>query len=224
MKVFTFWEGPMPAYIKLCLDTWKFPFTLLTYKDIELPSKLQNFSICQIADYVRVHVLKDCGGYWLDADTIMLNDKLPKVTVLGNDETRENTIGFLSAYKQHDMFVEWAQYQDDMVDSEVAPYQWSSMGNDFTDKYLKEHKEVIIGEIRNCWPETYMVTQNISRYDKYNKFYFEQYYKLGSLLSTNMLMLHNSWTPQWYKNMTEDEVLNHKCTLSYILKEVLCSI
>ena len=34
MNVFTFWEGPMPGYIRLCMDTWKVPYTLLNYDNL----------------------------------------------------------------------------------------------------------------------------------------------------------------------------------------------
>ena len=33
-KVFTFWEGEMPAYIKLCMKSWDFPFVLLNYDNV----------------------------------------------------------------------------------------------------------------------------------------------------------------------------------------------
>ena len=72
--VYTFWEGEMPDYIKLCMYTWHFPVTILNYDnlnnytDLQITSQLERFTLPQIADCVRVHVLRDQGGYWLDAD------------------------------------------------------------------------------------------------------------------------------------------------------------
>ena len=225
-KLFTFWEGPMPAYIDLCLRTWKRPFTLLTYDnlheytDIRIEQYL-GFTLPQIADAVRVHVLRDQGGYWMDADTIMLTGKLPEATVLGNPETRTNSIGFLHSEPHSEMFTEWAKYQDEVIANPDASYHWSVMGNDFTDPYVREHMDITIGHIKNCCPETYMIKGNISRYEKYHQLYFDKKYHLSDLHDTDMLMLHNSWTPTWYKNMTADDVLAANYTLSNILSEVL---
>ena len=100
-NIFTFWEGPMPAYIKMCMDTWRHPFTLLTYDNLHnytnllVDERLKRFTMPQIADVVRVHVLRDQGGCWLDADTIMVTDKLPRVNILGNPKARTGTIGML---------------------------------------------------------------------------------------------------------------------------------
>ena len=224
--VYTFWEGEMPGYIRLCMDTWKFRHTVLNYRnvgefaDLDI-EKAKRLTLPQIADYVRVHVLRDQGGYWLDADTIMITDKLPEETILGDPGTRENTIGMLHAQPGQEMFVWWARFQDRTVDKPGTPQRWSAMGNDFTDQYLKEHPEIEIGKIENCWPETYMVRENMMRRQKYEQFYFNENYRLSDIRSTDMLMLHNSWTPEWYKSMEEAEVLDHKCTLSNILKELI---
>ena len=37
----------------------------------------------------------------------------------------------------------------------------------------------------------------------------------------NMLMLHNSWTPKWYKQLNMDAVRTNKCTLSNIINALI---
>ena len=225
-QVFTFWEGPKPAYIDLCLKTWKFPYTVLNYDNLSKYTdfdahKADKFTLPQIADCVRVHVLRDRGGCWLDADTIMLDDQLPAATILGNADTRFNTIGFLRTDECSDMFVDWAKYQDSVLNQKNPSHHWSIMGNAFTDPYLKEHAEIHIGSIDKCWAELNLV-ESLSRRDKYKVFYFEKKRHLADISDTNMLMLHNSWTPEWYKKLSTHEVLAQTCTMSNILREVLC--
>ena len=224
-KVFTFWEGKMPGYIKACLDTWKVPFTILTYDNLgeytDLPlDQLKRFTLPQIADCVRVHVLRDNGGCWLDADTIMITDRLPEYMILGDPEKRTNTIGMLRTAKHTDMFIEWADFQDEILCRYPVSKYWALMGNDFTDPYLWEHEEITIGRIDNYWPETYMVPGTESRMDKYKRFYFKESRHLADIRNTDMIMLHNSWTPAWYKRLSEDSALMGSCTLSNILREV----
>ena len=229
-KIFTFWEGPMPPYIKLCIDTWKIPHVILNYEnlyhytDLQITPELKRFTLPQIADCVRVHVLRDQGGYWLDADTIMVTDILPVETMIGNPVMRTNTIGYLYADAPHiPMFDEWAAYQDAVIkDPHSTSQLWSIMGNSFTDSYVKKHTHISICDVERCWPEVYMVKEDVPRYNKYKHFYFGMTYNLPDIKPTNMLMLHNSWTPEWYKKLSTEEILNDdKHTLSNIFREVL---
>ena len=227
-QVFTFWEGPKPAYIDLCLKTWKFPYVVLNYDNLKNYTdfdvhKTNKFTLPQIADCIRVHALRDSGGCWLDADTIMLDNKLPTANILGNSETRSNTIGFLRSDDCSEMLTAWASYQDDVLNQKDPSHHWDIFGNAFTDPYLKEHLEVHIGDITKYWPELSLV-ESLSRRDKYKVFYFEKHRHLVDIGDVSMLMLHNSWTPSWYKQLSAQEVFNQSCTISNILREVLCDM
>jgi hypothetical protein len=229
-KIYTFWEGEMPEYLKLCMNTWHFDYVILNYENLtkytdSLPEKIKQLSLPKIADYVRVHVLRDNGGYWLDTDTILLNDELPKENILGNPKTRENTIGFLKTEPYSDMYLRWSFFQEytlkHLPNMKKDTTRWDVMGNAFTDDYLKKNLYVSIGSINEKWAETYMIKENIERKIKYKKFYFENNFSIKDLTEkTNMLMLHNSWTPDWYKKLNKDGVLKQNCTLSNILREL----
>lgn len=225
--IFTFWEGKMPAYIELCLATWKHPFVVLNYKNLNKYTDLdietvRRFTLPQIADAVRVHVLRDQGGYWLDADTIMITGKLPEGPMVGDPVKRTNSIGLLRAAAPGlQMFKEWAKYQDAVINSLETPRLWSVMGNSFTDIYAKSHPELEIHPIELFYPEVYIINGEESRFAKYNRFYFESSYHLKDLRETDLLMLHNSWTPGWYKELGKLEILAHGCTMSNILRETL---
>lgn len=224
--IFTFWEGKMPDYIRMCLETWKLPYTMLNYDNLREYTDYdiegaKRFTLPQIADAVRVHVLRDHGGYWLDADTIMIGDELPEETIMGNPIIRLNTIGFLHAEKPHEnMFEEWAAYQDKVIADLSYDCRWDVLGNRYTDCYLFEHREVPIANVSNRWAETYMIP-DCTRLYAYHEFYFNDKYHLSDLRETDMLMLHNSWTPDWYKKLTREQVLESNCTMSNVLREVL---
>jgi len=229
-KVYTFWEGKMPDYLKLCLDTWHFDYVILNYDNLKnytdaVPEKLKQLSLPKIADYVRVHVLRDNGGCWLDTDTILLSDELPKENILGDPEKRENTIGFLRTEPYSDMYLRWSFYQEytlkHLPDMKTDTTRWDIMGNAFTDDYLKKNLDVSIGTINEKWAETYMINDNSPRPSKYQKFYFGSNYGIKDLTQkTNMLMLHNSWTPDWYKKLNKDDILKQNCTMSNILRDL----
>lgn len=215
--IYTFWEGHMPEYVKLCLKTWHQPYEFITYSnlhqytDFRITDKLKRYTLPQIADCVRVHVLRDNGGYWLDADTIMLGD-LPEENIAGEPDKRTNSIGFLHTEKDSPMFREWADYQEKVIDQSFSG-GWDIMGNRFTDGYVKHHKEITICNINEFQPER--AIEGDSRREKYERYYFGNY----EIPDARILMLHNSWTPKWYSRLTREEVLNMDCTLSNILKK-----
>lgn len=57
-QIFTFWEGELPEYIKLCMSTWKFPYTVLNYNnlsqytDLAVSNNLKKYTLAQISDCV----------------------------------------------------------------------------------------------------------------------------------------------------------------------------
>lgn len=225
--IYTFWEGEMPDYISMCFDTWKGNFTILTYRDLESigidKDKLNPFSLPQIADIVRAHVLYHNGGVWLDADTIMLTGELPKENLLGYPDRRDATVGYLRTEAHSDFYREWVEYQDEMINrvNITKKVQWDEACYKFTDPYVKAHKEITIGDIENRWVETYMIKSNAERHLKYKQFYFKDKYKLSDIRPTDIIMLHNSWTPEWYRYASRTRILESDCTLSNIFKEIL---
>ena len=226
MNIFTFWEGPMPPYIKLCMETWKLPYTVLNYKNLHeytnlQTEKIKRFTLPHIADCVRVHVLRDQGGYWLDADTIMLTDKLPETDVVGDPEYRTTSAGLLYSEPHSEMFTKWAEYQDEIINGNSIPTYWGTFVNQWCDPYVQKHKDIRIHDITNYWPETYMINLPVSRYNKYRFFYFERAYRLADIRETDLLMLHNSWTPDWYKGLKCNALLAKNYTMSNILREAL---
>ena len=226
-KVFTFWEGYRPHYIDLCMYSWDFPHAELCYANLNQFTdiskgqleQLKSFTLPQVADFVRVHVLRDNGGYWLDADTIITGDRLPDANMIGDPVARTTSIGYLHIEPYSDMFVQWARYQDEIVKNPLNSGYWNCFGNAFADSYVYDHGRITIADIKPSYPETYMITGTVSRREKYRRFYFESNYKLSDLQPTNMIMLHNSWTPDDYKHMTVKEILADNRTLSNILKE-----
>ena len=140
---------------------------------------------------------------------------------MGDPNTRINTIGFLHTSKDSPMFTKWAEYQDKILSDLNPSHAWYIMGNGFTDGYLRDHRDVQITPVENRWAETYSIPGTDSRYSKYQRFYFNESHNIQELKPTDLLMLHNSWTPRWYKEFNKEQVLTHKCTLSNILRELI---
>lgn len=85
MRVWSYWEGPMPRYISTCLESMQCvlrDFVLTTPQNLQdyIPSDLLHPNYLQLkqpelrADCVRAVLLATHGGWWWDADTVALKD------------------------------------------------------------------------------------------------------------------------------------------------------
>ena len=84
-NVFLYWVGKEFKLIKILRDLIyyhlekKCKIHLINDKNInnyikEIPNYFYNLCPAHQADYVRVNVICDKGGIWLDSDTLVLND------------------------------------------------------------------------------------------------------------------------------------------------------
>jgi hypothetical protein len=64
-----------------------------------------------------------------------------------------------------------------------------------------------------------MIDGDMPRMQKYRSFYFGKSYHLADIRHTDMIMLHNSWTHDWYKKLSAKEILDMDCTMLNFLRE-----
>lgn len=128
MNVWTYWQGNMPEYIKICIETMErncTKFTLLNPKnifdylrnsslDIDKCRRLNNPA--HLADIYRVAVVFNYGGLWLDCDTIMiksLNDFKRIISSYNNgffySRWNDGRVlnGYFYATKEHEIMDKW---------------------------------------------------------------------------------------------------------------------
>jgi len=73
-------------------------------------------------------------------------------------------------------------------------------------------------------PETkYFKSKLMEPQEKYRQFWFANKCDIKNVFmdKQSVIGLHNSWTPQWYKDFSEKEVLEHDCMLSRTLQYLL---
>ncbi|MBD5535199.1 MAG: hypothetical protein HDQ99_06015 [Lachnospiraceae bacterium] len=248
MKIFTFWEpkNKMPDYLKLCMETWKkflpdYEIVVLDYSNIgdyidisQYNKRLFDgtFSMPHIADAIRSMLLEKHGGIWMDTDTVLLSDDIKKfmnldankeVSFFGNAEIKTAHIGWINAKPHSRIMQEWVKYNMDKVENFVKPEKdfWAYLGNMFVNPYIQKNPdEVVIIDASKVMPEKSLVLSTYSPPQIYETYYFKQRLHFKDI-KTTMLMLHNSWTPKVFKEMSADEFLSYDCTLSNILSEVL---
>jgi mannosyltransferase OCH1-like enzyme len=80
--IWTYWEGDMPLVVHLCIDSWRKynaeyniivlnEHNLARYTDLDFSTlKHARDSPARFSDYVRLNVLSQYGGIWMDASII----------------------------------------------------------------------------------------------------------------------------------------------------------
>lgn len=103
-KIWTYWTGKTPSYmIQQCFKNWKYynpeyEINIITEDSLEkyvekIPENLFQNSPARQSDWVRLAVLKDYGGIWLDASSI-LSQSLAWI----HEEQRKNPCDFIGFY------------------------------------------------------------------------------------------------------------------------------
>lgn len=92
--VWSYWEGPCPPLIELCLRTLaerggatildRRGFDELWCSDRDLP--IDELYVVHRADFVRAHLLRHYGGVWIDADCILLKSLQPLLAEMGESD------------------------------------------------------------------------------------------------------------------------------------------
>lgn len=243
MNIFAFWEPreSIPAYLRLCLNTWKkfIPCAeihiidfenILDYIDVrKYGEQLFSgyFTLPQIADAIRAMLLEKYGGLWMDIDTIILKNDFNKYTNLEKDisffgypQEKDPHICWINAKPHTDILKYWIDMNTEKINEfnqfKIDENFWSYLGNSVVNPYIQIYPEQV--EIIDVIREKCMPENNLGL--NYVDFYFNKNYHLKDMDST-MLLLHNSWTPIEYKKMSEFEVLKLDCTMSNILREIL---
>ena len=168
------------------------------------------------------------GGVWFDCDTVVLNSKAAsyfsddehEVIFFGRPAKRNVRICNIFAVQGANLMRLWANEVRRKIIHFDPPLKafWGYLGNSIIDPYVREHpEEILIHDMVPQMPELKVTGSGTKNYVKY---YLQSKRHLIDIKS-DMLLLHNNWTPARYKNATLDEIIHHDCTLSNILVEAL---
>jgi len=167
--IWLYWENKTPstkrpAYLDVCLETMKkhcsnsFDIKLLNEKSVfqYLPNVRRDLddkcSIPQKTDYYRYKLLKEYGGVWLDADTIIMKDLKPIIDKLDEYEyigsgCHDNKCkpsgypkpsnGFMSSRKGGKLMTRCLKRADEILDAHIS----------IKDKYFIIGRELMWSEI-----------------------------------------------------------------------------
>lgn len=210
----------------------------------------KNMSLPIQADGLRIALLKKFGGIWFDTDTIIINNKFIKqlknieLAMIGHEKSKSQYIGFIYASKKSSLLNEWlnqiiekVKNYKDIIYNKKNTSLWNNswkkiksnfyLGYDIINSLLKNvngKKYFRIEANRmNVFPERKFFKNSSLDYSKqFELFYFgkgDPNIILND--SVDLILLHHSWTPPKYKNMSEKEFLQQDILISKLLSKLL---
>lgn len=233
------WQNIFPNNRIIILDY----SNLYHYLGHSLISKIlcKNMRMSVQADAIRVAILKKYGGIWMDADTIVINSSFIKSFYNYQYElvTLSYHIGFIYASKNSIFISKWLR----KIIKGVNNYKKALSRNFTKEQYIYFNRGNYLGNsifnpiVKECkgkeylqidrlkmfaFPEIIFIKANLPAHIKYRMFYFSRG-NPKEIIDKNkgIIMLHNSWTPKQYRNMSEEEFLKQDILLAHLLRQLL---
>ncbi|SDS13642.1 Capsular polysaccharide synthesis protein [Brevibacterium sandarakinum] len=252
--IWLYWENvysaSMPDYIQLCMETIEaqagdWDVVLLTPENVrEHISGLRDdfFDIPEVAhkaDYIRGAVLEQCGGLWMDIDTIalrplsLITDLLPlHGAVFYGWQSFQPSIGLIASEPGHPLIAQWKARMDVALDSGLSQ-KWSGIGYDLLWPLAKTipythiahticaptHYTETAKFVENLEPDEVLKAETVVM-QLYNKMFFKIYGSMGrdEILGSDSLIakcfaIGLQADPKWQilaKQLTHDSSLRVK--------------
>lgn len=238
------WKKFLPEYEIVILDYSNLENWL--GKDFYPNTLYEHFSLPIQADAIRCAILNKYGGIWLDVDTIITSSNVKELFNIDSQFILiQKHIGFIVAKKNANILEYWQKniYKNlklaQLFYNANTPQwikfflkkffsrkflTWDCLGNGIINKKLRTKNKKVFYKIKRdeiyALPEViYKKKHNLqnSLSENYIDFYFNANHA-DEILPQNkgIICLHNSWTPQEYKQMSKEEFLQCSNTLTNI--------
>lgn len=148
----------------------------------DIPDYFSNLCPAHQADFVRVNVICDYGGIWLDSDTLVV-DSLDSLFDLIEEKNgfliKENNDvlwnGIFGSKKQTPLMIEWKKQMRRLLDIKLGKIGWTDIGNEMLQSMHNKNPSLyndynILNGLYNLYPVNWnnCVTEFINKpYDNY---------------------------------------------------------
>lgn len=240
-------KNGIPDYIKLCMRTWQRAISGITIEIINhqnlhryLPETLltpsfYRLSLAMQSDVVSIWVLLTRGGVFLDADTIMTKDPFSngqfpkdKFSAFGYPQSKRIHLAVMSSPEpNHSLLSKWAEAIAERLSVPLpTPVPWDYVGNSivnalFDSGHYSENTEIIDATVSGNILE--LGNHHEHPHHRYLDFYFTApkltFEEIVAKSNCGLISLHNSWTPDIYRNANLQELVKSKDSvlLSHLL-------
>ncbi len=190
----------------------------------DIPEYFSKLCPAHQADFVRVNVICDYGGLWMDSDTLVLDTLDSLFDLIDNKNgffiKQNNDIlwnGIFGSKKQTPLMFEWKKQMMAVLDEKKGMIDWCDIGNNMLRDMFKTNSELynnyeIFNGLNNMYPVNYpsCVTEFINKpYENYKKI-VREYQPLIVLVNSVYKSLNNK---------TTDEILKSNMPINYFINK-----
>jgi hypothetical protein len=206
---------------------------LITDKNIEnyikvIPYSFKDLCPAHQADFIRVNVICDYGGIWLDSDTLVIDSLDTLFDIIENKNgffiKENNSIlcnGVFGSKKNTELMLKWKEIIYNKINT-TTKFNWTEIGNTILHNLYKTHNNLydnytILNGLDNVYPIYWKncVTEFIKKpYDNY-KLLIRNYQPL--------IILVNSVYKELEKNTTQ-EILHGNMPINYFINKSLSNL
>ncbi len=236
-NLYLYWIGPeyklisiLRRLIYLHSNNGKgYNVVLITEQNIKeyvhnIPSYFSKLCPAHQADFVRVNVICDYGGMWLDSDTMVIDSLDSLFDIIDNKDgffiKQNNDIlwnGIFGSKKQTPMMIEWKNRMMAVLDANQGIIDWGDIGNlMLRDMFLANSKLYDNYEIFNGLSNLYPVNYTHC----VNEFIRKPYANYKNIIREYqpLVVLVNS-VYKYLNNKTEDEILKGNMPINYFINK-----
>ena len=189
----------------------------------QIPSYFNTLLPAHKADFIRVNVICDYGGIWLDSDTLVMDNLESLIDIFDTKNgffiKENNTIlwnGIFGSKPNTQVMLEWKQTMLSILNSKQHNIEWAEIGNNCLQTIFEKtdyfNNYTIFNGLDNMYPVNWCdcITEFIDNpYDNYKNIIREY---------QPVLVLVNSVYKKM-ENLTVDEILNGNMPIHYFIKK-----
>ena len=211
-NLYTYWEGPKPAYIDLCQESLrKYCGKDFNIYILDSCKEYNHLPINQKVDWLKANLVYEHGGFWIDADMLVMK-KLKPLIELVEKHGFAGIPGFFGAEKGNPILKEWIDGMDKILKRDKS--------HQFSDLIQPLLKSPFFKEFGIFTKE--MICPIYHTGDEFWKFF--ENLPTSEVLTENtfMVTLYNSQFSFEFKEMNREELLSQPWLISKLFKKSLC--
>ena len=190
----------------------------------DLPDYFYDLQPAHQADFVRVSVICNFGGIWLDSDTLVMDNLKTLFDIIKNKDgffiLQNNDILFNGVFGSKPntlLMIEWKNRIIQILNEKKNTISWTEIGNNLLENIKSENPDYYNNyQIFEGLDNLYPVNWNNCVEEFINKPYDN--YKLIEKQYQPLIILVNSVYKE-LENKSEDEILNGNIPLNYFLNK-----
>lgn len=236
-NIFLFWTGKEYKLIKILRDLIYLHSTngkgynvvLITPGNLkeyvkDIPEYFYDMHPAHQADFVRVNVVCDQGGIWLDSDTLVIDSLDPLFDIIDNNEgfliKENNNIlwnGVFGSRKNTTFMQKWKKELRSRLDKTKGKIEWAEIGNEMIQEMYYENSKLFQNyTIFNGLDTMYSVNWDHCVEEFINKPY-NNYKNIVKEFQPFVVLVKFVYLE--LENKTEEEILNGNMPINYFINK-----